>query len=130
MWQYGDQISNRQFRGSFVQLSYEQIVKNVSQISQVVYSSVAKPPELQSLLEIFTKHSIPCKTVTTEPTSFGIVCGYPKYQNLGVDRWLAIIGANWLAPDEDLIVVDAGTAMTVDILTYDRVHKGGWIILT
>lgn len=115
-------------KGHFDVLSYDQIINDVSNFSQVIYSSVAHPPQLQTLLEAFAINKIPCKKVVTEPQSFGIVCGYPKYQNLGVDRWLAIIGASSIAPDEDLIVVDAGTAMTVDILTNDRVHRGGWIV--
>ena len=36
---------------------------------------------------------------------------------MGVDRWLAILGAQHLMPNLNLIIVDAGTATTVDILT-------------
>lgn len=46
---------------------------------------------------------------------------------IGADRIAAMIGAKSLYPDQDLIVVDAGTALTIDILDKDACFKGGII---
>lgn len=52
---------------------------------------------------------------------------YQDSQRLGVDRWLAMLGAahHWA---DDLLVVDAGTAVTLDLLNKQQQHLGGWIV--
>jgi type III pantothenate kinase len=52
---------------------------------------------------------------------------YPNPERLGVDRWLAMLGARKHS-DADVLVVDAGTAMTVDFLLSDNQHEGGFIV--
>lgn len=58
----------------------------------------------------------------------GLTNAYRRRDQLGVDRWLAAIGAYHLAPGRTLIVVDAGTALTVDLVTSDNVFQGGVIL--
>lgn len=52
---------------------------------------------------------------------------YPAANQLGVDRWLAMLGAR-LSCDEALCVVDLGTATTLDAVSAEGQHLGGWII--
>lgn len=52
--------------------------------------------------------------------------GYKDFHKLGSDRWLAMQGAQAITHDP-FIVVDAGTAMTVDAVV-DGQHKGGFIV--
>lgn len=52
---------------------------------------------------------------------------YAKPERLGVDRWLAMIGARQYS-GAPLIVVDAGTALTVDLLDANNQHLGGFIV--
>ena len=60
--------------------------------------------------------------------SFGpVACGYEDCAQLGVDRWAAIIGA-WSQYEANLCVVDAGTAVTVDLVTAAGKHLGGYIV--
>lgn len=56
----------------------------------------------------------------------GIICGYQAPERLGVDRWLAVLAAGRRWPAESLLVVDAGSAITVDALVPGR-HLGGFI---
>ncbi|MGR3985203.1 MAG: type III pantothenate kinase [Gammaproteobacteria bacterium] len=57
----------------------------------------------------------------------GVVNGYAEPAALGGDRWAALLAAEALHPRRALIVVDAGTAVTVDLL--DRgVFRGGVIL--
>ncbi len=53
--------------------------------------------------------------------------GYHPPESLGVDRWLAAIAA-WYAIRQAVIVVDAGTAVTVDAVTAAGVFVGGLIL--
>lgn len=57
----------------------------------------------------------------------GVVNGYEDPQKLGVDRWLAIVGARKYV-ETACVVVDAGTAITVDCVDRNGVHLGGYII--
>jgi type III pantothenate kinase len=56
-----------------------------------------------------------------------IACGYQDYKQLGVDRWLALLAAHAKYPS-GVIVVDAGSAVTVDIVGADGEHQGGYIV--
>lgn len=52
---------------------------------------------------------------------------YAQPERMGVDRWLAMIGARERAAGR-LCVVDAGSALTVDLVAADGLHEGGYII--
>ncbi|MCH9663722.1 MAG: type III pantothenate kinase [Gammaproteobacteria bacterium] len=55
----------------------------------------------------------------------------PAYRHpadLGVDRWCALVAAHHQYPGLNLIVVDAGSAVTVDLVSAHSVHLGGYII--
>jgi len=52
--------------------------------------------------------------------------GYVDPDRLGVDRWLAMIGAR-AGMSGALCVVDCGTALTVDAVDTEGLHLGGWI---
>lgn len=58
---------------------------------------------------------------------FGVLNGYDQPERLGVDRWLALIGARTLTRD-GCAVIDCGTAATVDALTGAGRHLGGVIL--
>ncbi len=63
----------------------------------------------------------------SEPRGGGVINGYHQPERLGVDRWLALIGAAGLV-DGDCIVIDAGSAITLDLLRGDGQHLGGAIL--
>ncbi|MCY1456256.1 Type III pantothenate kinase [compost metagenome] len=52
--------------------------------------------------------------------------GYDDYQRLGMDRWLAALGAFHLAKGACL-VIDLGTAAKADFVAADGEHLGGYI---
>lgn len=54
--------------------------------------------------------------------------GYVDPSQLGVDRFLALLGACSARPGLACLVVDAGTAVTIDQLAADGSHQGGWIL--
>ena len=56
----------------------------------------------------------------------GLVCGYREPARLGVDRWLATLAA-WHVSHKALVVVCAGTAATVDFVSSEGRHQGGYI---
>lgn len=60
-------------------------------------------------------------------TECGIKNGYKKPEDLGIDRWLALIGARDSYAGL-LCVVDCGTAVTIDVLSASNQHVGGIIM--
>lgn len=52
---------------------------------------------------------------------------YHTPKTLGIDRIVAVIGAKSFYPDDPVLVVDAGTALTYDFATADHVYLGGGI---
>lgn len=58
---------------------------------------------------------------------WGVRNGYVEPNRLGADRWAALIGVRQICQSA-AYVVDAGTALTIDILGADGAHQGGLII--
>jgi type III pantothenate kinase len=74
------------------------------------------------------KKQIPIQFIATEKERFGITNCYHIPERLGVDRWLSLIGGSFVYPNKGLVIVDAGTATTLDVLDKDGNHQGGWIL--
>ncbi len=64
---------------------------------------------------------------TTGNAAFGIVNGYDRPRQLGVDRWLTLIAA-WRECGGAACVAGCGTAVTVDALSERGRHLGGLIL--
>ncbi|HLT91775.1 MAG TPA: type III pantothenate kinase [Woeseiaceae bacterium] len=62
-----------------------------------------------------------------ERRGFGVTNGYRNPRRMGVDRWVAMVGAK-AEFGGALCVVDAGTAVTIDALDRDGLHLGGLIL--
>ena len=59
--------------------------------------------------------------------SCGVRNGYVEPQQLGADRWAALLGVREL-DDGAACVVDAGSAVTIDVITGEGTHAGGVIV--
>ena len=57
----------------------------------------------------------------------GVTCGYCEPKQMGADRWAAIHGA-WHRFGGNTIIIDAGTAITLDYIAGDGSHQGGYIV--
>ena len=56
-----------------------------------------------------------------------LVSGYRSPERLGADRWVAMLAAS-NRTEAPFLVVDAGSAVTVDLVDGDGCHVGGWIV--
>ncbi|NND69153.1 MAG: type III pantothenate kinase, partial [Halioglobus sp.] len=73
-----------------------------------------------------------CATATpwyarTQGRTGPLTNSYTEPQRMGVDRWLAMLGA-WQRQPGPLCVVDAGSALTIDLVDAAGLHEGGYII--
>jgi type III pantothenate kinase len=65
--------------------------------------------------------------VTSSAEACGVRNAYPQPAQLGVDRWLAVIGARSLERGA-VCVVSVGTALTIDGIDANGRHLGGLIV--
>lgn len=63
----------------------------------------------------------------SEKRGWGVTNSYRQPRRLGVDRWVAMIGA-WAELQCACLIVDAGTAVTLDAVDDQGTHLGGQII--
>ena len=56
----------------------------------------------------------------------GVVNGYMDPHRLGMDRWLALV-AGYRLCQKACVIIDLGTAVTVDFVSQDGKHLGGYI---
>ena len=68
-----------------------------------------------------------CRLLVTGARGAGVENGYDRPGSLGVDRWAALVGARRLYPRASVSVVDAGSAITVDLMDDAGRHLGGYI---
>jgi len=98
-----------------------------SRIKAVYCASVAADSRVSAIREHIPA-AIPFMQIRSEAKAFGVTNSYQQPHLLGVDRWLALVGAAELYPNRDLLIADAGTALTIDWLSATGEHLGGWIL--
>lgn len=69
----------------------------------------------------------PMRRLTTPARLDGLYNAYEQPGQLGVDRWLALLGA-WSQTQGDAVIIDAGSAITLDLMSRSRGHLGGAIL--
>lgn len=101
----------------------ENIFKNFSEITESVFSSVGKIEN--DVLELLQKSSK--LNVISSETNFPFENKYATPKTLGVDRMVLASGATLLYPNQNRLIIDAGTCITYDFVTAEDVYLGGAI---
>ena len=96
--------------------------------SQLWVSSVAAPEVNRALARAARRAGITARFVSVPRRGGGVRVGYLEPWRLGVDRFVAAVGAHGLFPAGPVCVVGVGTAMTIDLIGSDGRHRGGVII--
>ena len=91
-------------------------------------TSVAGLEVNRALATAARRARVPATFVTVPRSGGGVRVGYFEPWRLGVDRFVAAVGAHELFPGMALCVVGVGTAMTIDLIGADGRHRGGVII--
>jgi len=102
----------------------DQCARNISRCRLVSVRGDAETGEMANLIS--ESLGIDVARVCASAATAGVVNGYYDQQRLGADRWLAIIAAYEMCRGACL-VIDLGTAITVDLVGQDGVHLGGYI---
>ena len=100
----------------------------VTSLERVRLSCVAGEDIVKNLCSQFSdKFDVRLELAEVTDRAASVVCGYRDHTQLGVDRWLALIAA-YAKNSDAAIVVDAGSAVTIDIVNAEAEHQGGYIV--
>lgn len=106
----------------------ETVLRRGNRSDRVLVSNVAGPRMAEVVrTAVAQAWQVEAEFVTSTPIAGGVRNAYPQPAKLGVDRWLAIIGAHALERDA-VCIVSVGTAMTIDGVAADGRHLGGVIV--
>ena len=95
---------------------------------QIVIANVAGPAVRDALNQWFEQRWLmQAHFMRSEASQFGIQNAYEEPHTLGVDRWMAMIGCRQLQQCHS-VIIDCGTAVTIDALRADGQHLGGVIL--
>lgn len=81
-----------------------------------------------SLSSAFTKYFNQSALFIQAGIKTGLKLKYANPKEIGADRIAGAIGASSLHPDTDLIIIDMGTATTIDVVTAQKEYLGGAIM--
>jgi len=98
-----------------------------AQVSQLAWASVAAP-ECGTFIEAWASaRNLQAYKAESQAQWQDLTNGYEQPQQMGVDRWLAMVAAReqFKAP---LCVADCGSAITVDYIDASGQHEGSYII--
>ena len=101
----------------------KKILKKFSSISACVSSSVGKKG---SEVKEFIKSQVSFIEIERD-FSFPFVNKYSTPDTLGIDRIVLVSGASILYPKKNVLIIDAGTCITYDLLTDTNEYYGGAI---
>ncbi len=94
---------------------------------RILVANVAGPRIRADIQCALTGAAVAPEFIASRAAQCGVRSSYDEPDQLGCDRWAALIGAHRLFPGACL-VVNAGTALTVDALTEDGLFLGGIIV--
>ena len=126
-WALSDPLRNNIVKRGVFESSFDGVESDA--VDSVWVSSVASESVLQELnAHVSTKFSLESNVVKVTPELAGMINRYEDLPRLGVDRWVAALGARSIYPQGSLIVVDAGTAVTIDLISSVNEFEGGVIL--
>lgn len=116
-----EEMADFQVAESFDFQLYDRVLSQ-STIDAAIISSVTDIPE--DLMR-FLSGRVSLVLLLDHQTMIPIENYYETKESLGKDRLAAAVGASFLYPAQDLLIIDAGTAITFDIINCRKQYLGG-----
>ena len=129
-WQYRDEKNVISSNSVLVENFIDIDLTEIKSLKKVIVSNVNHSVVLDKVKENLSHFDCLIIEVTSESNEY-LINDYTDQLTLGVDRWLTAMGA-WKIYGEDSIVINAGTAITIDLIQIDQernVHFRGGMIL-
>lgn len=121
---HNKKLIHKEIQNSLNELIIYELSQQFPDVDNVILSSVKKENRrinkiLQKQFNYFIEFS--------DKTPVPIENLYKTKETLGKDRLAAIVGANNMYPESNVLVVDAGTAITFDFINAKKQYYGGTI---
>ena len=132
-WQIGPKGEARALAWAEKSQWLEQLAASTTKsqaISKFVIASVAPEPQRQWLAETLAANyaDVPVQWLKSRARCCGVKLAYPEVSQFGVDRFCALIAARHRCPEQAVVVINAGTAITIDYMASSGQHEGGVIM--
>lgn len=101
-------------------------IPDLDVVEGVRISNVARSEVLTETVGMLSKRVKFVHVARSEPKALGVQNGYEHPGLLGVDRWLGVLAGYRLS--NGCVVVDCGSAITIDIVLPAGTHVGGYIL--
>ena len=129
-WQQRD-VKNILLKDSILVEEFMDIdFSSIKSVDKIIVSNVNHSIVLDKLKEILSKFKCPIIETSTDSNKY-LINDYDDSTLLGADRWIAALGA-WKLYQKRLLIINAGTAITVDLIDLDKNNKahfkGGMIL--
>ena len=129
LWAYSGSISSNALQSSQAKAELANyIAKTLPKPDAIGFCCVAGSQAITNLKLLFPQWSeIAWQQLHGESHFTGMRPLYQDPTKLGAGRWAALFGARALSKSNTLII-NSGTATTIDLLGSNGVHYGGWIL--
>ncbi|MBT3209962.1 MAG: type III pantothenate kinase [Bacteroidetes bacterium] len=104
------------------QNAVREIKSRFSSFRNIIVSSVKKEDDFQ--YNLISKH-FENVILLNQNTKLPIEICYKSTNTLGMDRIAAVVGASHMFPKQNVLIIDAGTAITFDFLNSKNQYMGG-----
>ncbi len=95
-----------------------------------IYLSSVASEQMTDTVMLELQHNLPLAQISqifSQLKLAQVTNAYYDYTRLGVDRWLTLLAAD-VREKTDVIIIDAGSAITIDLLSRKHSHLGGAIL--
>ena len=118
-------LVNKVENESFFSTFKKKYNRHISEVFIISVIDSKKTKIIKDRLKKFLK----CKVthIKSSANLLGIVNGYKKPTQLGDDRWVTVV-ASYLQYERPLIIIDCGTAISIDCVNDNGKHLGGYIL--
>ena len=129
LWAYSGSISSKSLQAPEHRAELaDYIAKTLPKPAAIGFCCVAGQEAITNLKSLFPQwNDVQWQELKGDSLYTGMRSQYQDTSKLGADRWAALIGARVLSKKNTLIV-NAGTATTIDLLGSNGMHYGGWIL--
>jgi type III pantothenate kinase len=106
------------------------VFPNVAEVKATLLSCVADTGLENKIKDYFKEHAPQAEifTARVQKQLCSICCAYKDVKTLGVDRWLAMIAGHQRVGKKGVVVIDCGSAITIDYVNSKGQHLGGYIL--
>jgi type III pantothenate kinase len=105
----------------------KEALAHLSAPEHIIVANVAGEAAAAGIGQALGRFDVAIQWLVSRAEQCGVRSSYARADQLGADRWAALIGAR-ARYDGPCVVVNAGTTMTVDALSAEGIFLGGYIV--